>query len=135
MNQILVVGMLLLMTVLASTCRERGLDPDTLLCGVCHKLRDFDTLEQECLSCCTKLYTKARLEYPQVPSPDVVDFIRNRLNKFSSRDVEAIPARRGETQTRLKLVHDGSPASEIRISRWNANDIEEFLGQYFPRTS
>ena len=119
----------------ALTCKEKGFDSETLLCGVCSKLGEIAglTLQEECLGCCSSPYKSANLVVSGsvlMQSSDFADFLQNRKQKFSSYLDTSIEQFSRDPHARLTLL--GSEPVTLRVNRWSANDLEDFLAQYFP---
>jgi len=126
-------------------CRAKGFDADSLLCGTCPKLEEATSAEvgQECLECCHSPYRSVVLSATQVAfmrNNGLSDFVTNRKQKFARGVVEFEMSPQQQEQAKLILVpsssdQEGGRAETVRITHWSANDIEDYIAQFFPRVA
>lgn len=123
----------------AAACEAKGFDSSNLLCGVCSKLGDMGNLKQECLGCCAGgKYTKAVLKLPHMllmQSPSMQDFMSTRRQKFNPEQLSVdVSNDHRATQASLVLRGRGNEEQVLRVTKWAAGDLEDYLAQYFPIT-
>ncbi|KAH9255542.1 hypothetical protein BASA81_006372 [Batrachochytrium salamandrivorans] len=120
----------------AAACESKGFDSSNLLCGVCSKLGDIGNLKQECLGCCAGgKYTKAVLKLPHsllMQSPSMQDFMSTRRQKFSPEQLTVDITNNNHGGAQAKLVLKGNEEQVLRVTKWAAGDLEDYLAQYFP---
>ncbi len=114
-------------------CRAQGFDRQSLLCGTCRLIAEAgsSSMLQDCLACCKRPFDLARLEVSFDAfqfNAALQEFVSQRHKKMSSY-VE-IKYNENVPSPRLTLVGDDDTAT-YRIGGWTANDIEQFLLQYF----
>ena len=139
---LLVLGIIIVSVIVAdreSSCRAKGFDTETLLCGICAKLEEVTGKEvgKDCLQCCYSPYASVKLSASQIAamrSSGLNDFVSTRKSKFQTPiDVEITMSR--DEQVRLVLESPDGETTSIRVTHWGANDLEDYLAQYFARTA
>lgn len=122
-----------------ASCKSQGFDVDTLLCGTCSRLRDITSpaVGQQCIDCCYSPYDKAMLFATQASlmrNPGLNEFLQSRKNKFNGL-LEAEVVMKREEGAQLSLLKNGQVVNRILVNHWSANDLEDYIAQYFVKTS
>ena len=88
----------------------------------------------ECLECCYSPYSKAKLVVPAqiaFQSSDMQEFGKNRYQRFGDRlEVQVVQKSK---DPHARLLMKGDQNMSLRVSRWTADSLEDYLSQYFPR--
>lgn len=120
-----------------ATCRQYGFDADTLLCGVCSKLEEIVGTKSHCLDCCHSPFDKVKLTATQtvlMRSAGLNEFLQDRKKKFGPKLVTFEMKLSADEEARLILSNTQTKDERtIRVTHWQANDLEDYLAQYFPR--
>jgi hypothetical protein len=126
----------------STTCAAKGFDRETLLCGTCSRIGEIlgKVVENECLSCCTNPYDKVTLiasQYAMMKNGGLNEFVTQRHTKFARKliQMEMTQETAENAQLILSSSTDHGNQQIVRVTQWSANDLEDFLAQYFPRVN